>query len=257
MSTSKVNPNATIISKLEVPTTNLNPYHRDVQQRISSSKRTTNTMINNFDPSVDTTVLHQSRTQYISKSIKQKDRCDTANISPSKPESGSEEIYTAPLNNDHMKISSSVTQKQRARQGIGDYIGKDADEESTTACAIMNTIKTPTEHIHRLSTSVNNSAVRLQQQGMGDHYHTSAKQHKTRSKTTAALNRKYHRLIEQHDLEIALDERKAYRWRLFMYILTILVLAFVIYRFLLAMWPKPRKTFMEQLISDLSTFFTP
>lgn len=206
MSTSKVNP----ISKVEVPTTN----HRDVQQRICSSKRTTT----NFDPSVDTTVF---RTHHLSKSMKQKDTI----ISSSKPESGSEEIYTTPLNT--------------TRQGI------DVDEESI----VMNKNKTPTKHIHRLSTSVNNSAIHLQQQGMGDHYH---KQHKNRSKTTTALNRKYHR----HDLEIPLNERNVYRWRIFMCILTILVLTFVIYRFLLAIWPKPKKTFMEQLIDDLSSFFT-
>ncbi|CAF1245814.1 unnamed protein product [Adineta steineri] len=254
MSTSKVNPNN---------------QHRDVQQRNHSSKRT---MINNIDPLLDNynnnataaavtdTVLQQSRIHHITRSVKQKDKCENTNISPSKPESGSEEIYTTPLNNEHTKLSSCIHQKQRIRQRIGDYIGQDADEESTAICTNMKRNKESNEYIHRLSTSINNSANHLQQQGMGDHYHTNSKQQRNRSKTTttpAALNRKYHRLIEQDDLEIALNERNAYQWRIIMYILILLILAFVIYRFLLALWPKPKQTLLKQLVHDLSTFFTP
>jgi hypothetical protein len=84
----------------------------------------------------------------------------------------------------------------------------------------------------------NNSAIHLQQ-GMGDHYHPNTKQHK---------NRRHHQ---------ELDDRNIYRWRLFMYILTIIILTFIIYRFLLAIWPKPKKTFIKQLVDDLSNFFTP
>jgi hypothetical protein len=199
--------------------TTSNPHHHDTQQRINSSKRT---MINNFDPLVDNNPIishHSSRP------------------SKSKPESGSEELYPTLPNN--------LTQKHRVRQGMGDY----ADDESK--------IKSPIERAHRLSSPSNNSAIRLQQQGMGDHYHTNTKQHKSRSKTPAGLNRKYQRLIEQQDLESAYDDKTAYRWRLMIYILIIFILAFVIYRFLLAVWPKPRKTFMEQLIDDFSNFFTP
>lgn len=235
MTTSKVNPNIT---------TNLNPYQHDTQQRIISSKRTTK---NNFDQTIDdnnTTVLHQSKIHHSSRLSKSKYNCEIPNISSSKPESGSEEVYTAPLNNEGIK-----TQKQRTRQSMGDYIVEDADEESTAIRTIMTKSKTPVECIHRLSIPSNNSAIRLQQQGTGDHYHTNTKQHKSRSKTTG----KYHRLIEQQDL----DEANTYRWHLIMYILIILILAFVIYRFLIAIWPKPKKTLIEQLIDNLSNFFTP
>jgi hypothetical protein len=255
MTTSKINPNATSISKLEevsITTTNHNPYHHDTQQRIFPSKRTTTKMINNLDQSVDhhTTTVHQSRIHHSTRSVKTKDN-KISNVS--KLESESEEVYTAPSN-----LSPSICQKQQLRQGVGDYGRKDniddADEESTT---VMSKNKIPIEHVHRLSAPSNNSASRLQQQGMGDHYHISSKQHKSRSKTTTALNRKYHRLIEQQDLDMTLDERNAYRWRLTMYIIIILVLSFVIYRFILTVWPKPKKTFIEQLIDNLSTFFTP
>lgn len=207
-------------------------------ERISSSKRT---MINNtVDQLVDNNTIGKSH-HHSTRSSKLKH-----NYQISKPESGSEEIYTTPLNNEGIKISSSITQKQRVKQreGIGDYINEDADEESTAIRAIMTKTKTPTERVHRLLTSSNNSAIHLQQQDMGDHYSSNTKQHKNRSKT----NGKYHQ---------ELDEGNIYRWRLFMYILTITILAFVIYRFLLAIWPKPKKTFMEKLIDDLSNFFTP
>ncbi|CAF3786757.1 unnamed protein product [Rotaria sp. Silwood1] len=262
MTTSKINSNPTAISKIET-TSNLNPYSRDVQQRNNSSKRTTSTMVNNIDQLIDnnTTVLHQSKTHQSSRLTKQKDKCENINIPSSKPESASEDIYTTPLNNEDIRISSSIKQKQQPRQEIGDYIRKDpnedVDEESTTACAIMRKNKIPNEHIHSLSIPSNNSAVHLQQEGMGDHYHTNTRQHKSRSKTTGLLNRRYQRLIEQQDLETSLDERNTFRWHIFMYIIIILVLIFVIYRFLLAIWPKRKKTFMEQVIDEISTFFTP
>ncbi|CAF4716336.1 unnamed protein product [Rotaria sp. Silwood2] len=262
MTTSKVNTNPTTISKIET-TSNLNPYNRDVQQRINSSKRTT-TMVNNIDQLIDnnnTTVLHQAKTHQSSRLTKQKDKCENSNIISSKPESASEEVYTAPSTAEDIRISSSIKSKQQSRQELGDYRRKDpnedADEESTTVCAIMRKNKIHNEHINPLSIPSNNSAIHLQQQGMGDHYHTSTRQQKTRSKTTGLLNRRYHRLIEQQDLETSLDERHTYRWRIFMYIIIILVLVFVIYRFLLAIWPKRKKTFMEQFIDELSTFFTP
>ncbi|CAF1030996.1 unnamed protein product [Rotaria sordida] len=269
MTTSKINSNPTIISKIET-TSNHNPYNRDVQQqqqRINSSKRTTTTaaMINNIDQLIDNnvTVLHQSKTHHSSRLTKQKDKCENSNISSlSKLENTNEEIYTTPLNNEDIRISSSIKQKQQSRQEIGDYIRKDsnnedADEESTTVCGIRRKNKTPNEHIHPLSIPSNNSAIHIQQQGMGDHYHTSTRQHKSRNKTTGLLNRRYHRLIEQQDHEISLNERHAYRWRIFMYIIIIIILIFVIYRFLLAIWPKRKKTFMEQFIDELFTFFTP
>ncbi|CAF3230171.1 unnamed protein product [Rotaria socialis] len=266
MTTSKLNTNPTILSKLET-TPNLNSYNCDVgQQRISPSKRTA--MINNLDPLIDnnnTTVLHQSKTCHSSRSTKQKEKCENANISLSKPESVSEEMYTTPLNNDDTRISSSIKQKQQARQEMGDYIrrdpNEDADEESMTTYAIMRKNKTPNEHIHSSLISSNNSAMHVQQQqqqGMGDHYHTSTRQHRTRSKTTGLLNRKYQRLmIEQQDLDTSLDEKNTYRWRIFIYIILLVVLAFIVYRFCLAVWPKRKKTLMEQFIDDIYNFFTP
>ena len=260
MTTSKVTPNATILSKIDT-TTNLNSYNRDGQQRNTSSKRTMTTRLNNCDQLVDgnTTALHRSRTQGVSRTNKQKDKFATSNRSPSKAESGSEEAYTASLNNGDVRISSLMSTKHH---GMSDYIRKDsnedADEESTAVCTIMRKSKTPIEHNHQLATPTNNSAILLQQQGTGDHYHyTNAKQYKSRSKTGGTLNRKYHRLIDQQDFETSFDERNAYRWRIFMYIITILILVFVIYRFLLAVWPKRKKTFMEQFVDDISNFLTP
>jgi hypothetical protein len=164
----------------------------------------------------------------------------------SKPESGSEEVHTAPLTNEGIKItSSSITRKHRTRHdGTGDYVHEDADEESTAIRAIMTKNKTSTERNHELSSPSNNSAVRLQQQAMGDHYHLNTKQHKSRNRTPG----RYHQ---------ELDETNLHRWRLFMYILTIVILAFVIYRFLLTIWPKPKRTLMEQFVDDLFSFFTP
>lgn len=215
--------------------------HHDSQYRISSSKRTT---INSVDQSVDNNPI--VKTHHSSRLSKSKHNCEISNLSPSKGESGSEEVYTTPLYNEGIKTSSSITQKQRARQGgMGDYINEDADEESTAIRAIMTKTKTPTERIHRLSSpSSNNSAIRLQQQGMGDHYHHSnTKQHRSRNKTTG----KYHQES---------DEENIYRWRMFMYLLAIVILVFVIYRFLIAVWPKPKKTLIKQLVDDLSNFFT-
>jgi hypothetical protein len=212
-------------------TTSNAKIHHDTRHRIPSSKRT---MMNNLEQTIDqnlTTKTHRS-----ARLSKPKHNCEISNL---KPESGSEEVYTAPLNNEGIKISSSITQKHRTRQeGIGDYIHEDADEESSAIRAIMTKTKTPIEHIHRLSSPSNNSAIRLQQQGMGDHYHHNTKQQKSR--------RHHHEL----------DDGNIYRWRLFMYILTIVILAFVIYRFLMAIWPKRKKTFLEQLVDDLSNFFT-
>lgn len=216
--------------------------HHDTQYRISSSKRTT---INNVDQSIDNNPI--VKTNHSSRVSKSKHNCEILNQSPSKGESGSDDVYTTPLNNEAIKITSSITQKHRTRQEeIGDYNNEDIDEESTALRAIMTQIKTPTERIHRLSSpSSNNSAIHLQQQGTGDHYHQSnTKQHRSRNKTIG----KY-----QQDI----DERNIYRWRLFMYILTITILAFVIYRFLIALWPKPKKTLIKQLVDDLSNFFTP
>ena len=167
------------------------------------------TMINNIDQTIDNNPIISPRSSRLSKS---------------KPESGSEEVYPIPSNN-------------RVRQGLNDYIN---DEFKT---------KSSIERTHHLSTNSNNSAIRLQQQGMGDHY-----QHRNRSKTA---HRKSHRLIEQQNHELTFDEKNEYRWRLIMYIIIVLILAFVIYRFLIAIWPKQKKTFMEQLIEDLSNFFTP
>lgn len=168
------------------------------------------TMINNIDQTIDNNPIISPRSSRLSKS---------------KPESGSEEVvYPIPSNN-------------RVRQGMSDHIN---DEFKT---------KSSIERTHHLSTNSNNSAVRLQQQGMGDHY-----QHRNRSKT---VHRKSHRLIEQQNHELTFDEKNEYRWRLIMYIIIVLILAFVIYRFLIAIWPKQKKTFMEQLIDDLSNFFTP
>jgi len=184
--------------------------HHDIR----SSKRT---MKNNFNQLIDNNItkkIHHS--------------------SKSKPESGSDDIYTTPLNNEGIKITSpSIPQKQRTRQKeIGDYINEDADEESTAIHTIMTKTKTPIERIHRLSIPSN-----LQQQGIGDHHHHS---NKNRNKTTE----KYH-------------QENIYRWRLFMYILTIIILVFIIYRFLLTIWPKPKKTLMKQFIDNLLNFFTP
>jgi hypothetical protein len=173
----------------------------DIQHRISSSKQT---MINNFDQLVDNNLTRKTR--------------HSSRRKHSKPESGSEDIYTTSLNNKGIKLTSSISQKQGE---IGDYI----NEEST---GIITKTKTPIERIHQLSN--------LHQQGIGDHHHSN--------KTT----RKYHQ---------ELNEENIYRWRLFMYILTIIILAFIIYRFLLTIWPKPKKTLMKQLIDDLFNFFTP
>jgi hypothetical protein len=212
MTTSKVNPNTT--------------NHHDIQHRISSSKRT---MTNCFDQSVDANSIVKVH----------------PSSRASKPESGSEDVHTAPLTNEGMKITSSINRKHRTRHGgTGDYIHEDADEESTAIRAIMTKNKTPTERIHESSSPTNNSAVRPQQQAMGDHYHLNTKQHKSRNRTAG----KYHQ---------ELDETNLYRWRLFMYILTIVILAFVIYRFLLTVWPKPKRTLMEQFVDDLFSFFTP
>lgn len=265
MTTSKVNTNPTIISKIDT-TQNLHSYNHDgPQSRTSSSKRPT-TMINNFDPLIDnntTTTLHGSKT---SKSTKQKDKCENTNISSSKPSSASEELYTTPTNNDDIRIATSIKEKQCLRQDIGDCIRKDpnedADEESTTAYTIMRNSKTPHEHHHQSLISANNCAVhgqqqQQQQQGMGDHYYTNTRQHRTRSKTTGLLNRKHHRSFEQQDHERSLDETNVYRWRAFMYIIILAVLVFVIYRFSIGIWPKRKKTMMEQFIDNLYTFFTP
>jgi hypothetical protein len=184
-------------------------HHHDTQQRISSSKRTTT---NRLDQSGDTNRIITTH-------------------HPSKGESGSEEVHTAPLPNEGVKITSSITRKHRTRHGgTGDYIHEDANEESTAVRAIMTKSKTPTEH--------------NQEQSMGDHYHLNIKQHKSRNRTPG-----------RHHQES--DETNLHRWRLFMYILTISILAFVIYRFLLAMWPKQKRTLMEQFVDDLFSFFTP
>lgn len=196
---------------------NSNPYNGDVQQRVQSTKRTTMT-------------------------------------------SADQIIENNPLQPKSQHATRSTKQKQQSRQEMpGDYIRKDpnedADEESTSVCAIMKKNQTPNECIHQLSIPSNNSAV---QQGMGDHYHTSTKQHKNRTKTTGLIHRKYHRLIEEEeeDLGTSFNERSVYRWRIFMYIIILLVLVFVIYRFLRAVWPKRKKTLMEQFIDDLTNIFT-
>lgn len=151
--------------------------------------------------------------------------------SKAKPDSGSEEVHTAPLTNESVQI----TRKHRTRHA--DQIYEDADEESAAIRAIMTKSRAPTA-------PSNNSAVRLQQQGMGDHYHLHPKQHRSRTKSTGRSHQE-------------LDERDLYRWRLFMCLLTIVLLAFVISRFLLAMWPKPRKSLVEEWIDDLLNLFTP
>lgn len=213
--------------------------HHDIQHRISSSKRT---MTNHCDPLIET------KTHVSSRTSKPKHNCEIPNLSSSKPESIiSEEIHTAPLTNEGVQINSSITRKHRTRHGgTNDYIPEDIDEESSAIHAIMTKTKTSTERRHhqQLSSPSNNSAIHLQQEGMVDHYQFNTKQHKNRNKTTG----KYHQ---------ELDKKYVYRWRLFMYILILIILVFVIYRFLLAIWPKPKKTFMEQLIDDLSNFFTP
>lgn len=148
-----------------------------------------------------------------------------------KPDSGSDEVHTAPLINDMIPIN----RKHRARQ-----IPDDADEESNAIRAIMSQSKpSPPERY-----SSNNSAIRLQQQqqqGIGDHLHS--KQHKIRNK----ISSKSHGDYEEHEPN---------HGRLLMYLLMIVLLVFVIYRFLLASWPKPRKTWFEEILDDLNSFFT-
>ena len=156
----------------------------------------------------------------------------------SKGESGSEEIHTAPLSTEEVKI----TRKHRTRHGgTGDYIHEDVNEESTAVRAIMTKNKVPTER----NQECNSPSANNQEQTMGDHYHhLNIKQHKSRNRTPG----RYHQ---------ELDENNLHRWRLFIYILTIGILAFVIYRFLLTMWPKQKRTLIEQFVDDLFSFFTP
>ena len=191
--------------------------HSDTQHRISPSKRTTT---KHLDQTIDANAIIKAQTS-------------------SKPESGSEEV---PLMNEEIKI----TRKHRTRHGgMGDYIHEDADEESTAIRAIMTQTKTTSERIHQFSSPSNNSAIPLQQQGTGDHYHLNTKQHRSRNRTTGKSSHQ------------EFEERNVDRWRLFMSIVTVLILAFVIHRFLLAIWPKPKKTLMEQFLDDLWNFFTP
>ncbi|CAF1614656.1 unnamed protein product [Adineta ricciae] len=195
----------------------------------SSSRR------NHFEPCSDnhsTTILQPSKAHHITRSVAQKDKNGNTNLSPSKPESGSEEVHTAPSHHERTKTSSP-----RSRLGRSDCIGQDADEESTVACTRMT----------KTRTSLNNSANQLQQQAMGDH-HAISKHHRSR---------KHHRFFEQQDQDLPFDQTNTYRSQLTTYLILILILAFVLYRFLLAVWPKPKKTFLEQLIDDLSTVFTP
>ena len=146
--------------------------------------------------------------------------------SPAKPDSGSDEVHTAPLIHETIPIN----RKHRTRQ-----IPEDADEESNGIRAIMNQSKSsPPERY-----SSNNSAI--QQQGIGDHLHS--KQQRIRNKISSKSHGDY-------------EENEPNHGRLLMYLLMIVLLAFVIYRFLLASWPKPRKTWVEEIFDDLSSFFT-
>lgn len=99
----------------------------------------------------------------------------------------------------------------------------------------------------------NNSAIRLQQQGTGDHHlSSSSKQHKSKSR----ISRKYHRPTELCDVDPSLSTARVYRWRLTAHVLILFVLSFIIYRCILAAWPRPQKTWLIQLIDGLSTFLT-
>ena len=198
-----------------------NPH--DIQHRLSSSKRTTTTTTHHLD--------HSSR------AMRAKHHAEFSRPSTAKPDSGSDDVHTAPLINESIPIH----RKHRTRhvEAGGDEIIEDADEESTDIRAIMSQNKPPSERYPS-----NNSAIRLQQQGMGDHYHLHSKQqHRIRNKISS-----------KSPLDV--DDSDLSHWRVFLYLLTIVLLAFVIYRFLLTIWPKPKKNVLEQIIDDLSKFFT-
>lgn len=175
-----------------------------------SSKRATTTTTHHVDPSLRTT-----RTKH---------HTEFSHQSTAKPDSGSDDVHTAPL------INESIP-KHRTKHH---EIIEDIDEES----AGIHAVKSPSERY-----SSNNSAVRLQQQAMGDHYHLHSKQHRIRNKISSKS-------------PIEFNENDLSHWRFFLYLLTIVLLAFVIYRSLIAIWPKPKKTMIEQIIDDLSKFFT-
>lgn len=144
--------------------------------------------------------------------------------STAKPDSGSDDIHTAPL------INETIVNNRRRQ------ILDDVDEDESRAIMSQSKPSPPERY------SSNNSAIRLQQQAMGDHLH-SKQQQRIRNKISSKSHGDYENDEFNHG-------------RVAMYLLIIGLLTFVIYRFLLASWPKPRKTWFEEIIDDLNRFFT-
>lgn len=207
----KLNPNAATLSKLD------GVNHFEVMPvRVSSSKRTT-------APSGDHPT---SKSHYGTRSARLKEKGETGVHrstmgTAKKPDSDSEEVYTAPSKQDKHPQEDE----------------DDAYEDSI----VVRPSRIRTEHLSPTSIPSNNSA-------MGDYYRSSSNPTKIRNK----INRKYPQLLDERTL----DAKNIYLWRLALSLILMGVLIFVIYRSLLAVWPKPKKSLLERAIDDLFGFFT-
>ncbi|CAF0868230.1 unnamed protein product [Didymodactylos carnosus] len=90
-------------------------------------------------------------------------------------------------------------------------------------------------------------------QGNGDRLITCEKQQKL---DRTLLRRRQRSKEQQHDASVLGNEQTSITWTIVLYIIATLIILFICHRFLISVWPKRRKTFIEQMCDYLTDFFT-